>query len=500
MWAELWKEAPEAEWWIAGGIAAGIVGLIGISELIRKAWGASPEGSRKFLHVAVGLLLVSSLGLFSRPLPLLTLGALFVVLNIATVRAGMLKGIHGTARFSYGTVWYAVSFVLVVALFWYREPVIVLLSMLVMTLGDSAAAVVGAYRRNPTWYALTSDQKSFEGSAAMFLVSFFVLLSGLLQTLRPEDVRIDFVLACAGVTAATATAWEALSSRGLDNLAVPLSVALFLSFFLLPNPRMDIQQLTIGAALAINIAVASHHTALLTASGAVAAFLVGTVVFGVGGWQFSVPMLAFFILSSLLSKVGADRKSRMADVLEKAGAREYSQVFANGGLAGLLVLAWYWFPEWDSYPLYGGALAAVAADTWGTEVGVLSNGRTVQLPRFTPVPPGTDGGVSLAGLGAGLTGSLVIAMSSVSWMGGAMVGWILLAGAAGMTVDSLLGSTVQAQYRCSLCDAVTGKQLHCNRPAVLEKGWRWVNNDIVNWICAGTGAAVMALIQIVRES
>lgn len=496
MWAELWKQPPDAEWWIAGGIAAGIAGLIGVSELIRKAFALSPEFPRKFLHVAVGLLLVSTLGLFSRPLPLLVLGALFTVLNIAALRTGRLKGMHGTARSSYGTVWYPVSFLLVVVLFWHREPAIILLSMLVMTLGDSAAAVVGEYQRNPTWYSLTSARKSLEGSMAMFLVSFLVLFTGLLQAVKPEDVRIDFILACAGIAAATATGWEALSSRGLDNLTVPLSVAMILSFFLLPNPRTDIQQLTVGAALAIGVAVASHHTALLTASGAVAAFLVGTIVFGLGGWPFAVPLLAFFILSSLLSRMGADRKSRMADTLEKTGAREYTQVFANGGLAGLLVLAWYWFPEWNSYPLYVGALAAVTADTWGTEVGVLGNRKTVQLPGFKPVSPGTNGGVSLAGLCAGLTGSLVIAMSSVTWIRGETVGWVLLAGMAGTLVDSLLGSTVQAQYRCSLCNAVTGKQLHCHRPAVLERGWKWMKNDMVNWICAGTGAAAMALVQI----
>ncbi|MBI4418993.1 MAG: DUF92 domain-containing protein [Ignavibacteriales bacterium] len=495
MGSDLWEQPPEIEWWIAAGLATALAGLLGIADLIRKWFSLSPEFPRKFVHITAALLIVTTLDLFTRPLPLIALGAVFASINALSMRTGFLKGIHLTQRRSYGTVLYPLTFGILVILFWYSKPAIIVMSMLVLAFGDSAAAIVGQYQRHATVYHWSSDEKSVEGSMAMFLVSFLVLFAGLTQILDVNRIPLEFVLACAGVAAATGTAWEALSSRGFDNLTAPLSVAFVLSCFLLPNARTDIQQLTIGAALGIMVAVASHRMAMLSASGAVATFLLSIVVFGLGGWKFTLPLVTFFVLSSLLSKAGADRKARFVDMLDKAGARDHSQVFANGGIAATLVLLGYWFPEWDPYPAYLGAVAAVTADTWGTELGILGRWRTVLFPSFKPVPPGTNGGVSIVGVGAGAVGSLVIALSAFPWIGMTYAGSILLAGLAGTFADSLLGSTIQSQFRCPACRAVTGKRIHCNhQPTVLEKGWGFVNNNTVNWVCAGTGAGVMLVL------
>jgi len=159
----------------------------------------------------------------------------------------------------------------------------------------------------------------------------------------------------------------------------------------------------------------------------------------------------------------------------------------------MLVLLSYWFPDWNLYPMFLGSVAAVTADTWGTELGILARGRTVLLTTFKRVERGTSGGVSLAGFGAGVLGSMVIAVSVLPWIEQAWIPWIVLAGMVGSVADSALGATIQANYRCPVCDRTTERRIHCNnQPAMHAGGFRFLTNDAVNWMCASTGAVVMA--------
>jgi uncharacterized membrane protein len=70
--------------------------------------------------------------------------------------------------------------------------------------------------------------------------------------------------------------------------------------------------------------------------------------------------------------------------------------------------------------------------------------------------------------------------------------WIVVAGMAGTLMDSLVGGLWQAEYRCPVCGDSVSTRVHCNhQPTVLTRGWSFVNNDVVNWLCAATGALVM---------
>ena len=59
--------------------------------------------------------------------------------------------------------------------------------------------------------------------------------------------------------------------------------------------------------------------------------------------------------------------------------------------------------------------AAVAADTFSSELGILSKSKPRLLTSWTfrRVPPGTNGGVTLEGKLAGFAGAFVIALTSV---------------------------------------------------------------------------------------
>ena len=149
-----------------------------------------------------------------------------------------------------------------------------------------------------------------------------------------------------------------------------------------------------------------------------------------------------------------------------------------------------------------GAMAAVNADTWATELGVLSPRPPRLITTGRPVEVGTSGGVTALGTAASLGGALIIGLCGglsllilgQGWASGTV---LLLAatagGLAGSAFDSLLGATVQAIYWCDTCEKETERRVHrCGTQTRLVRGWHWLGNDLVNFIASAVGALVAA--------
>lgn len=256
-------------------------------------------------------------------------------------------------------------------------------------------------------------------------------------------------------------------------------------------------QIVLGILLASAIAYASYRLGALNLSGGVAAMLCGTLIFGLGGLPWAVLLLIFFITSSSLSRVFSSRKKPLSERFSKSSQRDSGQVLANGGLGTLLVLAHAILPHqvWP-WIAFAGAMAAVTADTWATELGVLSPFPARLVTSGKIVDPGVSGGVSLLGYLAAAGGALFIGLGSVIFSsftpGINLVVLVLLAGLAGSTVDSVLGASLQAIYYCQRCGKETERHpFHsCGAKTVHQRGWRWLNNDVVNFSCSCVGAGV----------
>lgn len=258
-------------------------------------------------------------------------------------------------------------------------------------------------------------------------------------------------------------------------------------------------QLFLGFLFAIVIAFLAYRVHGLNRSGAFAAAVVGTLIFGIGGWQWAVLLLAFFITSTAWSRVLKKRKLELNEKYAKGDERDAGQVFGNGGPATLFAILHGFFPN-ALWPWIGfaAALAAVNADTWATELGVLNP----SAPRLITdlkrrVEKGTSGGISLIGTLAALAGSVVIALLA-AWLTGhwALFWPVTFGGLAGSLFDSLLGTTVQAIYYCPACKKETERHpLHtCGTPTVQIRGWKWLDNDLVNFACGALGAGIALLI------
>ena len=492
--------SPTGDEWILFALIFLALGcFVAAAELIRKKMQWSPEVTRKSVHIAVGVLIYFAPQLFTSGIPAMLLAITFTLSNLIAIRMGLLKGMHGTNRRSYGTVYYPLSFLILVILLWNTYSAIISIAIMILALGDAAAAIVGEDLQHPHLYKLTSDKKSLEGSTTMFVVTFLVTMLGLYFHPFARLVDHILVLQTAIVAAFFVTAWEGISSKGFDNLTVPLSAAFVLHFMLVGGPTHQPADLMLGVALGICIAAISYYFHFLSASGSVATALLATVVYGVGGWAWTLPILAFFIASSILSKLGKRRKQTFSLMFEKSDRRDAGQVAANGAFPGFLVLGWYLFPGWPLWSTaYLAVLAAVTADTWGTEIGILARGHPRSILTFRSVETGTSGGISLAGFTGGVAGALFIAVVGFMSMGipvsPASLLRIVAAGVGGSLVDSFLGATVQAQYRCTVCGKITERMEHCLQPAPLARGFGSIGNDVVNWCCAVSGAFIALLL------
>ncbi len=247
--------------------------------------------------------------------------------------------------------------------------------------------------------------------------------------------------------------------------------------------------------LAVPVSLAARRARTLSTSGALTAAVVGTLTIA-AGWSWGLLLLAFFVSSSALSKLGERKKAAvLSAVIKPDGERNARQVLANGGVFALSAAGYLAFPSPLWYATGIGAVAASTADTWATELGTLFGGEPISLTSGRKVPPGTSGGVTLVGTLAGAGGALFIAAMATLANWPVPFAAVALGGMAGALADSLLGATLQARRWCEVCSVSTERLVHsCGTPTRHAGGVAGFDNDGVNVVCSVVGALVTLLL------
>ncbi|KAB1187654.1 MULTISPECIES: DUF92 domain-containing protein [Haloferax] len=209
-----------------------------------------------------------------------------------------------------------------------------------------------------------------------------------------------------------------------------------------------------GVSLAMTVALGYAAFALGTAS--VAGMITGVlllliaVVFGGFGW--AVVLASFFGIGALATKFRYDRKAERGVAEENEGARGTGNVLGNSAVSLLAVVGFatmetfgYTFGSNLFVVAFAGSVAAAMSDTLSSEIGGLFDNPRL-ITSLKRVPPGTDGAVTWQGELAGAVGSAFVAGSAYVLLplpGTTAAVAVLVGGVIGMTIDSLLGATVE---------------------------------------------------------
>ena len=198
--------------------------------LLRLRWKA--EHSRKFVHIGSGLLACTFPFYFDSHWWVMAICASFVGLLYLSLKFNFLKGINQVDRKTYGSLVYPLA---VYGSFYFYSsfaalsPMIFLIPILLLSIPDPAAALVG---KNYPIRRFSADPhaKSWGGSGAFFLSAAVIVF---IPMYASYDYGVFRSISVAVMIALVTTAIEAFSKKGLDNLFVPLGACICL-YFLMP--------------------------------------------------------------------------------------------------------------------------------------------------------------------------------------------------------------------------------------------------------------------------
>ena len=197
--------------------------------------------------------------------------------------------------------------------------------------------------------------------------------------------------------------------------------------------------------------------------------------------------------------VGKKSERITGEINKKSGARDVVQVLANA-LAAIIALVIGKLVECDAFTVvYSVALTECLADSLASDVGVLSKNDPIDLCRLKRIKRGLSGGVSPLGTLAAFSGCVFMSLCTIIFFGFVPKYFlsILLIPMLGITVDSVLGSLLQAKFTCSVCGKLTEKPVHCEKPCHHTGGVRLITNDAVNFISNIITAAFAVLVLII---
>lgn len=223
------------------------------------------------------------------------------------------------------------------------------------------------------------------------------------------------------------------------------------------------------ASLVISLALtyAALRIRVITRDAVIPSILVGSMIL-LGGPSSILPFIVFLGSSSALTKIGVEKKEELGTAEDVKG-RNWKQVLAVGLVPSTLAMlagVAYFARDMTMYQLLStAAVTSIAysnADTWASELGVLSKSRPRLITKpWTTVDPGVSGGVTLLGELSSFIGSTTIALTYLSiqyllkFLGyiSSVNIWfvviVLILGYLGEVLDSAFGGALfQPKYKC----------------------------------------------------
>ena len=351
----------------------------------------------------------------------------------------------------------------------------------VLAVGDGMASLVGQAVGGPRlpW----NDRKGWAGLAAFVLFGTLAAAVLIAWTSRlpldPASWHAGRTLTLAFAISLACGLVESVPTTLDDNLTVPLVGAVLFPLFAQADPLLLgtdpelLGRVVLGLLVNGAIALAALRARAIDGLGALSAIVIGTTITAGLGLPALALMVTFFVVGTTATRLGHRIKAGRGIAQEHGGARGWRHAWANGGVPALLAL----LAGLTAVPLrdllvlaYAGAVATAAADTCSSEIGKAYGRRTFLITSLRPVPPGTEGAISLEGTLGGLLGAVLVAVVGAalglySWP---LAGLVTLAGLLGSLAESVIGTVAE------------------------RRGW--LDNNLLNALNTAIGAAFAVLL------
>lgn len=270
-----------------------LVSLLAAANWAGRRFDWPPELLRKSVHILMGCACMTFPLWFTEPLPVVWLaglatGGLLLVRLHRGLRDRLGGGLHQVKRLSMGELYFPLGVAALFALT-HDDPLLYVIPLLLLTLGDSAGALVGT-RWGRRRFRVPGGTKSVEGFAATYLVCFLCVLLPLVVSGRAEW---PLAVLIALMMAAVAAMLESTSGAGLDNLILPLAGYALLDRYL----ALELPALVSRLALVLGLLGALyrwHHLTTLNGGGILGAILYCYLAFAIGGPGWVVAPLAIY--------------------------------------------------------------------------------------------------------------------------------------------------------------------------------------------------------------
>jgi len=200
--------------------------LFTAAELLYRFAKINVEYTRKLVHIGTGLLTMLFPIMFSHYIWVVGICASFFILLSFSLKFGFLPSINAIERESYGSLSYPIIVILAFVFYYFKKSGLsqdyfyFYIPVLTMALADPTAAFFG--KKVPVGkYTIGKEQKTLAGSSAFFIVA------GLVTFLLLPTNNLLFLL----LIPFAATLAEAFSTKGMDNLTIPITIISILYFY-----------------------------------------------------------------------------------------------------------------------------------------------------------------------------------------------------------------------------------------------------------------------------
>jgi len=199
--------------------------LVGVAHALYKFFTVSSENSRKFLHVSGGLLALCSPLFFTSHWWVLILCTLAFLLLLLTYLKHWLPSIHQTQRKSIGSVVYPIPVYLCFLVATQKNnDLLFYLPISLLTISDTLAELGG--KKWGRSLKLMYSQKSLVGSICFAFSALLISIAWGIFCDLPFQQLISLSITITPI----ATIAEMISTKGWDNITVPLSTLACLLF------------------------------------------------------------------------------------------------------------------------------------------------------------------------------------------------------------------------------------------------------------------------------